>query len=376
MAFISPLSVSAGARPVLHHFLKAPLTRTKPRGAEHAPFRTPVTSLQQPENRQVTTPTSQPTMRALYADPTIEPITDISTVYGDLSIFHVGEFPAPAPPAADEVLVAVHAAALNPIDIRRGTLFDSTFPVLVGYDVAGVVVTVGDSVRDLAIGDRVMGDVMRNPLGPKITGSTGEQVLCETELLARIPDGISFVQAAAVPLVAMTAIQVLRLAGMHPGAKLFVSGGAGGVGIHLIQIAKRMFGASRVATSCSSAKIDLVKKYGADIAVDYCTLDVGEELAGWADVVVDTVKDFDTAKKVCAENGKVATVVARDDPDIPMCILNTNKEDLEATVGMLSDGSLVPVIDSIFSLKDSLRALDRQGSGRAVGKIVIKILDS
>lgn len=302
---------------------------------------------------------------------------DPESIYGDISVFKVGPFDSPSvPPPSSQVLIKVYAAALNPVDIKRaGAPLEKAYPVVVGYDVAGVVEAVAPDVTEFKAGDRVFGDLLPKSLGPKETGSIAELALCRADLLARVPDGVSFVSAAAIPLVSMTAIQALRQAGMHPGANVFVNAGSGGIGLHLMQIAKAMFSAGAVATTASAAKTDLVKQYGADQVVDYKSQDAGEVLAGWADVVVDILGQFDMARKIRKDGGTAVSIVGPSEPDIEFCLIEPCAKDMTSCASLLAEGKLVPVIDVVYDLQDGIKALERQASARASGKVMIKVRD-
>ncbi|CAO2175592.1 unnamed protein product [Urochloa humidicola] len=194
--------------------------------------------------------------------------------YGDASVLKLDEA-APVPPVGeDQVLVKVVAAALNPVDAKRRAgkfqATDSPLPTVPGYDVAGVVVKVGEQVKGLKKGDEVYGMISEKPLeGPKQSGSLAEYTAVEEKLLARKPNGIDFVQAAGLPLAILTASQGLEKAGIAAGKSVLVLGGAGGVGSLAIQLAKQVYGASKVAATASTNKIELLKSLGADVTIDY-----------------------------------------------------------------------------------------------------------
>lgn len=297
------------------------------------------------------------------------------TKYGDLSVFELSDIPPPqTPPPPTQVCIHVHAAALNPVDVMRSSIpFDTSYPVVVGYDVAGVVERVGSAVTNFRKGDRVFGDVLVATRSHRITGSVAEYVNCEAHVLGRIPPNVGFVQAAAVPLVSMTAIQALRQAGLKEGGKVFVSAGAGGVGLHLMQIAKGLYHASEVATTASGKKMELVRKFGADKVVDYKTKDAGEELAGWADVVVDTTGEFEMARKICKTGGSAVSIVSGVE-GVEWCLVTPTGGDMRLVAHLLQEGKLAPVIDSEYVLGDVMKAMKRQGSAAATGKVVVKML--
>uniref|UniRef100_A0A2P2IQW5 Enoyl reductase (ER) domain-containing protein n=2 Tax=Rhizophora mucronata TaxID=61149 RepID=A0A2P2IQW5_RHIMU len=174
----------------------------------------------------------------------------------------------------DQVLIKVVAASLNPVDFKRmhGMFkdIDSPPPTVPGYDVAGVVVKVGSQVKKLKEGDEVYGDINEEGLNhPKNHGSLAEYTAVEEKLLALKPKNLSFVEAASLPLALETAYEGLERAGMSVGKTVLVLGGAGGVGTLIIQLAKHVFGASVVASTASTKKLDLLRSLGADVAIDY-----------------------------------------------------------------------------------------------------------
>ena len=278
-------------------------------------------------------------------------------------------------PTASQVLIKVYASALNPVDLVRDS-FEVTdiFPIVVGYDVAGVVESVGSDVTTLKRGDRVYGDVMRNSNGPKVSGTIAEYCVADADLLSHIPDGFSFTHAAALPVVVFTALQSFDITGCKQGDKVFISGGAGGVGIHAMQVAKAEFGVSQVATTASAAKKEFVQSYGADIIVDYKTQDAGEVLSGWADVVLDTTKETDMGQRILREGGELVTISDFSKP-VKTVVLEPSKQFLERTNRMLKNGTLKPVIDTVYPLSKALDAVKHQEGGRSKGKVMIKVQD-
>ncbi|KAL7149105.1 hypothetical protein ABFS83_05G017000 [Erythranthe nasuta] len=206
----------------------------------------------------------------------------IYSEYGGVDVLKL-KFDVPLPePADDQVLIKVVAAALNPIDFKRrlGLLkaIDSPLPIVPGYDVAGVVVKVGAKVKEIKVGDEVYGDIIEKALdGPKQDGTLAEYTVAEEKLLALKPENLDFRQAAALPLAVETAYEGLERAGFSEGKSILVLGGAGGVGSFVIQLAKHVFGASKVAATSSTTKLELLKSLGADLAIDY-TKDNFEDL--------------------------------------------------------------------------------------------------
>ncbi|KAI0566328.1 alcohol dehydrogenase [Gracilaria domingensis] len=285
--------------------------------------------------------------------------------------FRITDVPTPTPDP-QQVLIRVHAASLNPMDIKRGFLCNDTYPITVGYDVAGVVAALGESVTRFSVGDRVFGDIMRESAGEKFSGTLAEYCVCPADILSIIPENVTFEQAAAVPVAVLTAIQSMETMGVKAGDNVFVSGGAGGVGVHAMQVAKALFGAGHVATTASAAKFDFVKEYGADVIVNYREEDVGEKLKGWADIVMDCVGDLDTAKNVTKEGGKMLTIAT---PGPGFLMLTPTTHLISSLAKMMEEGKLRVVLDSVHSFSKVGDALAILSSGRAKGKIVVKVVE-
>uniref|UniRef100_A0A2P2LC06 Uncharacterized protein MANES_13G030100 n=1 Tax=Rhizophora mucronata TaxID=61149 RepID=A0A2P2LC06_RHIMU len=196
----------------------------------------------------------------------------------------------------DQVLIKVVSAALNPVDAKRRQgkfkATDSPLPTVPGYDVAGVVVKVGSQVKDLKEGDEVYGNINEKALeGPKQFGSLAEYTAVEEKLLALKPKNLDFVQAAGLPLAIETAYEGLEKTGFSAGKSILVLNGAGGVGSLVIQLAKHVFGASRIAATSSTGKLELLKSLGADLAIDY-TKEEFEDLPEKFDVIYDAIGKF------------------------------------------------------------------------------------
>nr|ACZ74700.1 quinone oxidoreductase-like protein [Phaseolus vulgaris] len=278
----------------------------------------------------------------------------------------------------DHVLIKVVAAALNPIDYKRALGFfkntDSPLPTVPGYDVAGVVVSVGSQVRKFKVGDEVYGDINEDPLdNPKTVGSLAEYTAVEEKLLAHKPSNLSFVEAASLPLAIITAYQGLERVEFSAGQSVLVLGGAGGVGSLVIQLAKHVFGSSKVAATASTGKLDLLRNLGADLAIDY-TKEKFEELEEKFDVVYDTVGrgEIERASKAVKESGKVVTVAAIGTSAIFVKRISDGGV-LEKLQPYLESGKVKPILDpkSPFSFSQTVEAFAHLKTNRAIGKVVI-----
>lgn len=282
---------------------------------------------------------------------------------------------------ADQVLVKVAATSINPIDwkLREGYLkqmFPWSFPIILGWDVAGEIVEVGQKVKDYHVGDRIFAR-------PETTrfGTYADYTIVDSNLLAPVPESIAFMEAAAVPLAGLTALQALFDHGsLKAGEKVLIHAGAGGVGTYAIQLAKNA--GAYVITTASPRNHELVKKLGADEVIDYHTTDFEEVLTD-IDLVFDTMggeiqkKSFSVLK----EHGRLISVLSIEDETLAATKqieakaiwLRTNGEQLSELAKLMADGKLVSVIGETFPLT-------RQGvydahalseTHHAVGKIVL-----
>lgn len=208
-----------------------------------------------------------------------------------------------------------------------------------------------------------------------MSGSVAEYCVSDPELLVLIPDGWSSVDAAALPLAACTAVKAFELAQLKKGEKVFITAGAGGVGIHAIQIARNMFGATEVATTASAAKTEFVSMYGTDFVVDYKKEDAGAVLKGWADVILDSTQEIEMDKSVLKEDGRLVTIKAFDAEGVIPLVLEAEKNLMEKVARLLEEGKLRPVVDTVYSLEEAVKAVEHIANGKAMGKIVVKIRD-
>ncbi|EXC20280.1 Quinone oxidoreductase-like protein [Morus notabilis] len=278
----------------------------------------------------------------------------------------------------DQVLIKVAAAALNPIDFKWMLgLFKSTDtspPVVPGYDVAGVVEKVGSKVTKFKVGDEVYGDINEKPLEPQKIGTLAEYTAAEEKVLGLKPKNLSFVEAASLPLALETAYGGLELAQFSPGKSILVLGGAGGVGTLVIQLAKHVFGASKVAATASTGKLELLRSLGADLSIDY-TKENFEELSEKFDVVYDTVGQSERASKAVKEGGEVVTIARGSSlpPQVKFYIVVSSGSVLEKLKPDLESGKVKAVIDpkGPFPFSKTVEAFSYLETGRATGKVVV-----
>ncbi|XP_057980771.1 2-methylene-furan-3-one reductase-like [Malania oleifera] len=281
----------------------------------------------------------------------------------------------------DQVLIKVVAAALNPVDFKRMLGYfkatDSSPPTVPGYDVAGVVVKVGSLVKKFKEGDEAYGDINEKALeNPKRYGTLAEYTAAEEGLLALKPKNLSFVEAASLPVALETAYEGLQRCGFSAAQSILVLGGAGGVGTHVIQLAKHVYGASKVAATASTGKLDLLRSLGADLAIDY-TKQNFEDLPEKFDVVYDAVGQIERVVKAVKAGGKVVGIVGSQEAQPPppafVFVLTSDGGILEKLRPYLESGKVKPVIDtkSPFPFSKAAEALSYLQTSRATGKVVV-----
>lgn len=293
-------------------------------------------------------------------------------IYGDLPMPEVGD---------NDVLVEIHAAAVNPVDwkIRKGFLqqrIQFAFPLVLGWDVAGVVKETGKNVTRFQKGDAVFSrpDITRN-------GTYAEYVAVDENLLALKPSNITFEEAASVPLAGLTAWEALvEIAKVKTGDSVLIHAGAGGVGAYAIQLAKSL--GAYVTTTASGNNADFVKSLGAEQVINYKEQDFFKEVSG-LDVVFDTMggeiqtRSFDVLK----ENGVLVSIVTPPDQELAKqknvraeyLFLQPDGEKLGKLGELIEEGKIRPVVGHEFSLQDVPAAHELSESHHAKGKIVIKV---
>jgi alcohol dehydrogenase len=316
------------------------------------------------------------------------------------------ELPRPEP-GPGELLVRVRAAGVNPLDYktRDGAvrmLLPFSFPLILGTDLAGDVEAVGSSITRFKVGDAVYSHLDNDRIG-----AFAEYALVRESVAARKPASLDYTQAASLPLVGLTAWQTLiELARLRAGQKVLIHAGSGGVGTFAIQLAKHL--GARVATTAGARNHALVKSLGADVAIDYRTTRF-ETVAKDQDVVLDTqggdtlLRSFEAVKP----GGVVVTIGGRPDDkfarawglSLPFVwilgflnrkvdrraketsvrfeylFMRANGEQLERIGALVDQGVIKPVLDKIFPLEATAEAISYVESGRAVGKVVIRVAE-
>jgi NADPH:quinone reductase-like Zn-dependent oxidoreductase len=299
--------------------------------------------------------------------------------YGPPSVLVVDQIGRPSPQAG-EVLIRVRAAGVNPIDwkLRAGYLKDFmpvTLPYTPGLDVAGTVESVGDGVTDFAVGDRVFG---------RGSSTYADFAVASATTIARIPDGVSFEQAATLHVGGETAfVALFDNAKLEAGQRLLVLGGAGGVGAIAVQLG-HWKGAHVIATA-SIANVDFVRSLGADEVIDYATTSV-EDAVHDVDVVLDTVGGDVTAHSwgvlkpggimvVIAGMPDTATAEARGVRTSSVTHPAATRPVLEELGRLVASGDVKPQIQRVFALKDAAGAHAASETGHGRGRIVLKVAD-
>ncbi|QPC95049.1 NADP-dependent oxidoreductase [Mesorhizobium sp. INR15] len=312
----------------------------------------------------------------------------------------------PEPDLLDnDVLVEIHAAGLNLLDSKvRSGEFKPILPYrptfILGHDVAGIVVRVGSKVRKFKPGD----EVYARPRDGRI-GTFAEFIAMDEADVALKPKNLSMEEAASIPLVGLTAWQVLvEKANLRKGQKVFIQAGSGGVGTFAIQLAKHL--GATVATTASGASTDLVKSLGADIVIDYKKDDFEKVLQGY-DVVLNSqdAKTLEKSLHVLKPGGKLISISGPPDPefarkqglnvvlklvlrllsrsirreakragvDYSFLFMWAQGEQLSKITSLIESGIIRPVMDRTFPFEQTNEALAYVETGRAKGKVVIKV---
>ncbi|MFW0785157.1 NADP-dependent oxidoreductase [Gordonia sp. CPCC 206044] len=303
--------------------------------------------------------------------------------FGGSDVLALTELPMPKV-GPDSVLVRVRASSVNPVDwkVREGYLaeiLDTVFPVVPGWDVAGVVEQAGLDTPEFQVGDEVFGYVRKDVVGGQVAGGTlAEFVAAPVRTLAHKPSGWSFEEAAAVPLAGLTAYQTIRRAGVQSGHTVLVHAAAGGVGSFAVQIARSL--GARVIGTASEANHDYLRTLGAEpITYGDGLIDRVRTLepAG-VHVVLDYVGGdaLDSVPDVLRDGGTVASITdarARDEFGGQYVWVRPDSTDL-AELGRLGEaGHLTPEIAEVFELADAATAHERSQSGHVRGKVVVRV---
>ncbi|MEV4276490.1 NADP-dependent oxidoreductase [Actinoplanes xinjiangensis] len=325
--------------------------------------------------------------------------------YGDAGTVQGRDVPDPRVGAGD-VLVRIHAASINPLDlkIRAGDLkviLPYRAPFVLGNDLAGTITAVGSRVTRFTVGDEVYARPDRNRIG-----AFAELIAVNQDDVAARPAALTAEEAASLPLVALTAWQALvERANLRPGQKVLVHAGAGGVGTIAIQLARHL--GAHVATTVSSSSTDLVKSLGADVVIDYRN-QAFETLLHDYDVVLDTVggETLEKSLKVLKPGGIVVSVAGPPDPTFArelgagpavrlamaalslrirrrarrhrvrysFLFMRASGDQLREITTLVDTGAIRPVVDRVFDFASTREALAYVEEGRAkAGKVVVRM---
>lgn len=318
----------------------------------------------------------------------------VSRCYGGpetLEYLDVGK-PQPSP---SEVIVEIKAAAVNPLDyhymrgspyiMRLSTGIGAPSDHRMGVDFAGVVVETGNKVTKFEVGDAVFGGR---------DGAFADYVVVpEDKAIAAKPDNVSFAEAAAIPIAAVTALQALRDDGqLQAGDKVLINGASGGVGTYAVQIAKEL--GAEVHGVCSTRNVEMVRALGADHVYDYKNENYTESNIEY-DLIVDMVssQSLTANRRVLKPQGRMVIVGGPKgnwvaplwpalkalmlspfiDQEIGIMLAELNGDDLEYLAGLMAEGELTSRIDTHYPLSDTAEALRYLETQRARGKVIIGI---
>jgi NADPH:quinone reductase-like Zn-dependent oxidoreductase len=324
--------------------------------------------------------------------------------YGGSDKVRLGDLPDPQV-RENDVLVQVHAAGVNPLDskIRDGEfklILPYRLPVVLGNDVAGVVVRVGSRVRRFKPGD----EVYARPDKDRI-GTFAELISIAEDDLALKPERLTMEEAAAVPLVGLTAWQALvERADLRKGQKVLIHAGSGGVGTFAIQLARHL--GATVATTTSTANVDLVTSLGADLVIDYRKDDFDSVLRDY-DVVLNSLDGETLAKslRVLKPGGKLISISGPPDPafareiggswilkpatrllsyriraaakrrqvSYSFLFMRASGDQLREITSLIDSGVMHPVMDRAFPFESTKEAMAYLEKGRAKGKVVVTV---
>ncbi|KAH7148435.1 chaperonin 10-like protein [Dactylonectria macrodidyma] len=358
----------------------------------------------------------------------LEMLSVTAPKYTDPSLYELSSLPRPIITEKTDVVIKVHAASINPVDVKKADgvfklAVKEKFPYQIGYDAAGVVTDVGEEVNGLKVGDEVYTRL------PEVSrGAWSEYVKCDERYIALKPKNLSFSDAASLPLAGVTALQVLRkYKGSLEGKTVFIPAGLSGTGAFACQLAKNVFHAGKVITTVSTSKmtkvpellgeavvdqiIDYTKQDPSDVipqrSVDFLFDTTGQAMKFLSLMVPSTGYIVSISTKPSATTLQASSVMQRpDNPVIPLFgrvyldagdtlrrlrawrwgvtylywFLEPNGEDLKTLTGYVEEGNVVPVVGAKIDMKDIKKVRDAcnltyEGNG-GLGKTVFEIVQS
>ena len=295
------------------------------------------------------------------------------------------DWPEPSP-AKGQLLVAVHAAGVNPVDAQNrdsGDWARLELPVIPGYDFSGVVESVGEGADGWAVGDEVYGGL---PVRVTRSGSYAEYVAVDAGIVAAKPKGVSWAEAAAMTVAGCTAHEALGRLRLEPGEWLLICGAGGGVGSFAVQIAAAA--GARVIAVASARHHELLGELGAEACIDYTAEDVGDavgRIAGEVDAVADfvgadtlervlpLVRERGRAVEIAGIDGDVEELIDRNQELHGVLFNPANPEPLRAVAAALESGELRPVVSDVLPLAEAAEAHRRIEAGHQQGKVVLEV---
>ncbi|EYR64572.1 alcohol dehydrogenase [Actinotalea ferrariae CF5-4] len=300
------------------------------------------------------------------------------TTYGGPDVLELTDLPTPKV-GPDSVLVRVRATSVNPVDwkVREGYLdglMDTVFPVVPGWDVAGVVEQVGLDVHELEVGDEVFGYVRKDVVGG---GTTAELVAAPVRTLAHKPQTASFEEAAAIPLAGLTAYQALHRLGVTEGDTVLIHAAAGGVGGFAVQIARAL--GARVIGTAGERNHDHLRALGAEpVAYGDGLVERVRALApDGVDVVLDLVGDgaVATTPEVGTADVRVGSVADAEVTAVGGTYMwvRPSSTDLAALAALVDQGKVRTDVAQVFPLEETAAAHELSASGHVRGKVVVRV---
>ena len=294
----------------------------------------------------------------------------------------------------NEVMIEAYASSINPLDIKilKGQS-KKALPSMMGFDISGKIIAIGEEVKNFKIGDEVYAYNDRQ-------GSFAQYVVVREDILGVKPKNMNFEEAASIALVSLTALQAFERGAIKAGSKVLIHAGSGGVGSAAIQVAKAM--GAYVYTTTSTKNVDWVKDLGADRVIDYKTEDY-KSIVKDVDIVLDTLGDeyIEDAFEVIKDGGKILTIVgftpeyvektcksenknsefqqrisqkiALKTADYEFVYLRASGAQIDKITQLIESNKLKAIIDKTFPLEETVKGLLHVDSERTKGKVVIKI---
>jgi len=306
--------------------------------------------------------------------------------YGDSNVIEYGDV-SNLVLTKNKLLIEVKAISINPVDFKmRGGRFKlisgSKFPKILGIDFSGIVVEKGMAVSDFKIGDKVYGFV-KTYFGN--SGTLAEFVLASPQDISCIPNGMSFEQAATLPVAALTVLDGFRKSGNLTNKTILINGATGGVGHFAVQIAKALN--ANVYAVCSSKNFDLAKQHGAVEFIDYSKMDLLENDIKF-DIIFDAYgqMNFKTIIKLLKKNGTYTSTLFKNklkmqslfaklfyNKKLKSANMRAKKQDFKEIETLFLENKFTPYIENTFTLQNTKSAFQLLENGKPRGKIVIKI---